>query len=225
MINTDDNTDEMAVGGDDEQGADSPPPPKKSKTKTSQTEATAAKATKTKKKEPKQKKSTTKRSREGASILKKPKAGPAAETVKEAPHDHKFKRVLFGLAVELTTDDRYEEMIAKIVWLLKTGRKVDEHLVIKPIDEKKLNGDMDSHLDVPNNFTDLGAYVEISRPGKRDPFEMRRSREKDDAGMYQYQFTDPVVYFTIAFAMDIDPERLTHRIDIEWMRQGGKRRR
>ena len=221
VIDADATTDGTIEGGEDEQGEDLPPPTKKSKTKKPQTDATAVKGTKAKKKDTNQKKPTTKRSREGASILKKPKAVLAKDNTKETPHEHKFKRVLFDLAVELTTEDRYDEMIAKVVWLLKTGRKVDEHLVMKPIDEKNLNGDLSSHLEVPNDFTDLGAYVEISRSGKRDPFELRRSREKDDEGMYK--FTAPVVYFTLAMGMDIEPDKLTHRIDIEWMRQGGKR--
>ena len=97
---------------------------------------------------------------------------------------------------------------------------MDEHLVMQPIEEKKSNEDIKSHLDVPRDFTDLGAYVEISRSGKRDPFEMRRSREKDDRGDYVYN--DPTIYFTLAMAMDIDPDQLTHRIDIEWMKKGGK---
>ena len=45
-------------------------------------------------------------------------------------------------------------------------------------------------------------------------------RETDDSGTYLY--SDPVVYFTLAMAMDINPEQLTHRIGIEWMRKGGK---
>ena len=49
---------------------------------------------------------------------------------------------------------------------------------------------------------------------------MRRSREKDASG--SYIFNDPVVYFTLAFAMDVDPEELTHTLDIEWRRKGGK---
>ena len=50
---------------------------------------------------------------------------------------------------------------------------------------------------------------------------MRRLREKDHTGSYIY--TDPVVYFTLAFAMDVDPEVLTQRMDIEWRREGCKR--
>ena len=104
---------------------------------------------------------------------------------------------------------------------MRTGQKVDKFLVMKPIEAGKEEGDLSTHLDIPNNFTDLGAYVEISCSGNRDPLEMRRSRERDRTGNYVYN--DPVVYFTIAFAMDIDPEELTHRMDIEWRRKGGKR--
>ena len=98
---------------------------------------------------------------------------------------------------------------------------MDKFLVMKPIDAGKKDGDLSSHLDVPNDFTDLGAYVEISRSGNRDPFEMRRSREKDHTG--SYTFNDPVVYFSLAFAMNVELDEFTHRIDIEWRRQGGKR--
>ena len=169
-------------------------------------------------------KTTAKRTREGVSILKKSKFGAKAGVMKEEGkknHDHKHKQILFDLAIELTTDNKYVEMIAKIVWLMKTGKKVDKALVMKPIDAGKKDGNLSTHLDVPNDFTDLGAYVEISRSGNRDPFEIRRSREKDHTGSYIY--TDPVVYFTLAFAMDVNPEVLTHRMDIEWRRKGSKR--
>ena len=102
--------------------------------------------------------------------LKKPKVGVDTANAKEPVHDHKYKKVLFNLAVPLTMDAKYEEMISKVVCLLKTGRKVDKNLVMKPIDKKKINGNLSSHLKVPNNFTDLGAYVEILHSGKRDPF-------------------------------------------------------
>ena len=46
-------------------------------------------------------------------------------------------------------------------------------------------------------------------------------REKDHTGSYTYN--DPVVYFTLALVMDVEPDEFTHRIDIEWRRQGGKR--
>ena len=56
-------------------------------------------------------------------------------------------------------------MISKIVWLMKTGRKVDKFLVMKPIDAGKKDGDLATHLDVPNDFTDLGAYVVARETG------------------------------------------------------------
>ncbi len=86
------------------------------------------------------------------------------------------------MAMEITTKRKFNELIGKIVWLIKNGKKANKELMMNLIDMKKEGTDITTHLVAPNNFTDLGVYVEISSSWQRDQFEMRHSRNKMQLG-------------------------------------------
>jgi hypothetical protein len=72
---------------------------------------------------------------------------------------------------------------------------------------------------VLTNMTMLGAHFKISSNGK-NPFEKQKAwgnKSKKD----KEEFRDPIVYFSLAIAMDEDPEELLARIIHEWQCHGG----
>ena len=70
-------------------------------------------------------------------------------------------------------------------------------------------------------MTMLGAHVKITNGG-RNPF-MKPKQWGKGAGKGREEAKDPVVYFTMAIATDVDPQEVVSRISHEWNRLGGTR--
>ncbi len=136
-------------------------------------------------------------------------------------HAFKHKRVILEASIKLSDDNPFAEFIARLQDLLKNGQLVDPNFSFSPI---KVNGKDNLVHDpatVPTNMTLLGAYINISR-SFRNPFEKQKVVSKSSgSNKKKEEFNDPIVYFSLAAAMDENPEELISRIQLEWSKKGG----
>ncbi len=111
-----------------------------------------------------------------------------------------------------------QEFIVNLQELLKNGQLVDKFFAFSPV--KPDGGEKKIHKmsGVPTNMTMLGAHFKILSNGK-NPFEKHKAWG-NKAKKYKEEFKDPIVYFSLAIAMDKDPIELA-RIIHEWQRCGG----
>jgi hypothetical protein len=132
---------------------------------------------------------------------------------------HKHQHVIVEASIKLTGANLTQEFIVNLQELLKNGQLVNKFFAFSPV--KPNGGEKKIHKPsgVPTNMTMLGAHFKISSNGK-NPFEKQEAwgnKAKKD----KEEFRDPIVYFSLAIAMDEDPEELLARIIHEWQRRGG----
>jgi hypothetical protein len=152
-----------------------------------------------------------------------PTAAPAAKTKSVTTsfdsHIHKHQCVTVEASTKLMGATPTQEFIVNLHKLLKNGQLVDKFFAFCPV--KPDGGEKKIHkvLGVPTNMTMLGAHFKISSNG-RNPFEKQKvwgNKAKKD----KEEFKDPIVYFTLAIATDVDPKELLARIIHEWQHCGG----
>ena len=144
-------------------------------------------------------------------------------TIPPTAHAHTYPLTYVEAAICLTSDDKPKEFIVAIKLILKNAKYLDPNFGLAPL--KNLPGGQKKIImaedDVPTNFTHLGQYAftsgnrvfEKKKDWKKEK-KLHRDKEAED-------LKDPVVYFTIAIAMDIAPRALIDGIRMEWETHGG----
>jgi hypothetical protein len=103
--------------------------------------------------------------------------------------------------------------------LLKNGQLVDPKFAFCPVNMDSNGKKIFDHTGIPINMTMLSAHFKISNFG-RNPFMKQKTWGK---GMSKgkEETKDPVVYFTMVIATDLDPHNVISRISHEWNHLGG----
>jgi hypothetical protein len=135
-------------------------------------------------------------------------------------HAHKFPRTIVNGVIELKDANPFQEFIAALQNLLKNGQLVDPHFAFCPI--KVNGGDKKIHEQsgIPVNMTMLGANFKILSGNGKNPFDKQKVWGKG-ANKNKDEYKNPVVWFTLAIATDVEPEDLVSRIVHKWHRIGG----
>ncbi len=112
-------------------------------------------------------------------------------------------------AICLMSEDKPKEFIMAIKLLVQHAKHLDPHFGLAPL---KSNPDKPSKIimaeeDVPSNFTHLGQYAftsgnRIFKKKKNWKKDKEKQAHRDDT---TEDFNDPVVYFTIAIATNLQP--------------------
>ena len=134
-----------------------------------------------------------------------------AFTIPKTAHVYVHPITYIEAAICLSSDDKPKEFIVAIKLILKNGKYLDHNFGLGPL--KNLPGIQTKVIvaedDIPTNFTHLGQYAFTS--GNRI-FEKKKDWKKDKTPHRDNEvedLKDPVVYFTIAIATDIAPNRMT----------------
>ncbi len=136
-------------------------------------------------------------------------------------HVHKYPRVIIEAGISLSQADPFQEFISNLKHLLKNGQLVDSKFAFCPVNQDSKDKKIFDHPGIPINMTMLGAHVKITSSG-RNPF-MKQKQWGKNAGKGREEAKDPVVYFTMAIATDVNPQEVISRISHEWNRLGGTR--
>ncbi len=139
-------------------------------------------------------------------------------------HAHKFPRTIIDGAIKLKDANPFQEFIVALQNLLKNRQLVDPHFVFCPI--KVNGGDKKFHeqSEIPVNMTMLGAHFKILSGNGKNQFDKQKVWGKG-ANKNKDEYKNPVVWYTLAIATDVEPKDLVSRIVHEWHRIGGVRRR
>ena len=149
---------------------------------------------------------------------------PAEEKREEElqQYDHKFKRYLWDMAIELCAEDKYAEFTLALRSLYENGVKVDNKLVIEPVMKGK-GRKITRMEDIPFNHTDLGMNIRVQGGGYAFAMKKPWKKNLDDDNNDDEELINPVVKFTIAFSSDERPEDMMERVDAEWGKLGGRK--
>ena len=151
-------------------------------------------------------------------------------SITKTVHKYDHPRTYVEAAITLTKEDKPKEFIAAIKSLLANGKILDPHFTLAPLKRDtttKTPKLITAEDDVPVNFTHLGQYAYTS--GNRI-FEKKKDWKGDksskkvghrDNAAKEDIFHDPIVYFTLAIATDIQPRNLINGIRTEWEANGG----
>jgi hypothetical protein len=151
-------------------------------------------------------------------------------SITKTVHKYDHPRTYVEAAITLTKEDKPKEFIAAIKSLLANGKILDPHFALAPLKRDtttKTPKLITAEDDVPVNFTHLGQYAYTS--GNRI-FEKKKDWKGDksskkvghrDNAAKEDIFHDPIVYFTLAIATDIQPRNLINGIRTEWEANGG----
>ncbi len=146
-------------------------------------------------------------------------------------HLYKNPHTFVEGAIKLTLEDKPKELILSFKLILKNGQYLDSNFGLTP--PKKVKGTKSKVIlkedDVPTNFTHLGQYMGTSGRQIFEPKKMWKENNKakphrvDAAAENKNTKEYPIVYFTFAFATDLDPRNLIDGIRNEWeTHDGGK---
>jgi hypothetical protein len=96
---------------------------------------------------------------------------------------------------------------------------VDPHFAFFPI--KANSGDKKIHKQsgIPVNMTMLGAHFKISSGNGKNPFDKQKVWGKG-ANKNKDEYKNPVVWFTMAIATDVEPEEVVSCVVHKWHRIG-----
>ena len=119
-------------------------------------------------------------------------------------------------------EEKYNELTMKVRLLLDQMQKVDPTVIIEPATLGDKKGRWEESLEIPYDFTDMGAVIKVADNAKFEKVKPWGDKAKNPDGT-DADMTDPEVYFTFAFSLDKDPELVLKAIRIEWRRQGGNR--
>ncbi len=111
-----------------------------------------------------------------------------------------------------------QDFIVNLQELLKNRQFVGKMFAFCPIDPDGTDKKIHETSSIPTNMTMLGAHFKISSNG-RNPFEKLKQWGKAKKGKEEFQ--DPIVYFSLAMAMDKNPKDLLSIIIHKWQRRGG----
>jgi hypothetical protein len=171
---------------------------------------------------PKRKQKRTKPDAPAASAA--PKSGlkdPNKETRQIDSHPFKYKRVILEASIKLSEENPFAEFIAQLQDLLKNRQLVDPNFSLSPIKANGRTKLINNPAMVPTNMTLLGAYINVSR-SFCNPFEKQKVLTKGPGlRKKKEEFNNPIVYFSLAVAMDESPKELISRIQLEWSKKGG----
>ena len=178
--------------------------------------------------------SKTKPTAQPASVLKTGKLGSGSRLSfadeapkKKAPHEHKYKRVIIELSVDLTTEalnqfegDNNKKAVYAIQQLVVNMMIADKHTVIHHAEDPS----MDSTIGgtggnaVPTNMTALSNYVKGFNP---KPFANNHSYEPQ-GGQARGRCQGNLVYGWATISCDKDPEGLLQQLSYEWSKFGNR---
>ena len=99
---------------------------------------------------------------------------------------------------------------------------MDPTVIIEPATLGDKKGRWEKSLEIPFDFTDMGAAIKVADNAKFEKVKPWGDKAKNPDGT-DADMTDPEVYFTFAFSSDNDPELVLNAIRIEWRQQGGNR--
>jgi hypothetical protein len=125
----------------------------------------------------------------------------------------------------LTLNDRPKEFIMAIKFLLQKVKYLDQHFGLAPL--KNLPSTQIKIIvledNIPSNVAHLGQYALTSG---NHIFEKKKNWKDQDTQIPHQdnknrELKDPVVYFTIAIATDLQPGYIINGIKTEWETHGG----
>ncbi len=134
-------------------------------------------------------------------------------------YTHKHPRVIIKAGINLTQDDLFQEFIGSLQQLLKNHQLVDPKFAFCPVNMDSKDKKIFGHTGIPINMTMLGAHVKISNFG-RNPFMKQKTWGKGTSKGKE-ETKDPVVYFTMVIATDLDPHDVISGISHKWNRLSG----
>ncbi len=111
-----------------------------------------------------------------------------------------------------------QDFIVNLQELLKNGQFVNKMFTFCPIDPDGADKKIHETSGIPTNMTMLGAHFKISS-NSRNPFKKQKQWGK--AKKDKEEFSDPIVYFSLAMAMDKNSKDLLSIIIHEWQCCGG----
>jgi len=113
--------------------------------------------------------------------------------------NHKYKRMIFELAILLTSETKFEEFTQALMAFLTNAQMVDPKFVINPLNLKSVSKDIATKGDISPNRTKFGGHIKISGNGP-NVFNKRKVWDKDDGrkswkANKKEEFQNPTVYF------------------------------
>ena len=180
---------------------------------------------------------------ENSPVKKKTKSANVPSSVKESNryttksfsitktvHKYDHPRTYVEAAITLTKEDKPKEFITAIKSLLANGKILDPHFALAPLKRDTTTNIpklITAEDDVPVNFTHLGQYAYTSgnrifekKKDWKGENSSKKAGHRDNAAK-EDTYRDPIVYFTIAIATDIQPRNLINGIRTEWEANGG----
>ncbi len=149
-------------------------------------------------------------------------------SITQPAHTYVHPRTFVEAAITLTKDDKLKEFIATIKLLLTNGKILDSHFALAPLkpDTSTKMKLLTTKDHVPINFTHLGQYAYTSG---NCIFEKKKDWKQDnnakkghhDNESTESAYKDPVIYFIIVIATNIEPRSPVHGIKTEWDANGG----
>ncbi len=131
--------------------------------------------------------------------------------------------------ISLTSEEKPKELISTFKLILKNGQYLDSNFGLthlKTVEGTKFKIILKED-DVPTNFTHLGQYMgnsgrQIFEPKKKWKENNKAKPHRDIAEAENKKIKENlIVYFTFAFATDLDPRNLIDGIRNEWEMHGG----
>jgi hypothetical protein len=137
----------------------------------------------------------------------------ALKTGFQDTHNHNFQRILVEASIELKSENPEQEYIVSLQELMKNAQMVDKNFAFCPVKQDGTTKKIGGQSGIPTNMTMLSAYFKISANKGRNPFEKQKvwKNNKEVKG----DAKNPIIYFSMAFATDVEPEDLLARISHE----------
>ena len=147
--------------------------------------------------------------------------GGAAEKANQAKRKemamymHKHSRWILELSIKLTSEDTHAELVMAIRQLLENAQRVCPMAVIAPAKEDHCDP-LYFTGDVSFNLSILNRHIRIQDAHKAFTPKKPWGKDKEDV-----ELEAPVVYFSLAFSTDEDPEDVIEGVAGEWSRSNG----
>jgi hypothetical protein len=135
----------------------------------------------------------------------KPTTKPMVKSVKTSfdVHKHIHPRVIVEASIKLTGSAPVQDFIVNLQELLKNSQMVNKMFAFCPIALDRTDKKIHEVSGIQANMTILGAHFKILSNGK-NPFEKQKQWGK--AKKDKEVFRNPIVYFSLAMAMDKVPK-------------------
>jgi hypothetical protein len=153
----------------------------------------------------------------GVSIIHNKKTSQnSSETYK-----HEFSQTIITTSIKLKEANPFNEFIVALQSFLTNAQLVDPKFAFCPIDENNGDKKIHKHSGIPINMTMLSTNFSISQ-NSRNPFNKQKVWG-ENALKNKEEVKDPVVYFSMAIAMDVPPKQVMELISFKWNKSGGRR--